>query len=165
MYSKANLVYYTYWIINNVHLKWKMKLQSKTKQIWYQNLLQCVSLFIILSKVLYPLHAELVWNSSLHMQIDLWLIHFANNTPFYNYCKWQVYQHGWSRGIILLLHICTENTECFCEFSCLTLILFLLSPLLNKRVYSPSAVSVFNISRRCFNWGVLEVSVITSCSR
>lgn len=38
-------------------------------------------------------------------------------------------------------------TECVCEFSCLTQILFLLSHLLNKRVYSPSAMSVFNISK------------------
>lgn len=96
----------------------------------------------------------------LRVQIDLQMIYFANNTPVIipGNCTTMA-----GPETLFCCYTFVLSIQNVFLFSCLTLILFISCHLLNKRVYSPSAVSVFNISRRCFNWGVLELSVITSC--
>lgn len=118
LYGKASLFYHAYWIINNVHLNYK---NSPAKQNPRDPIAMC---FVVLSKVPYPFHAEMVQNSCCMFKLfDSWYILPTIPRSLYNYHTWQLYQHGWSRAIILLLHICTGHTKY--SFICLTLILFM----------------------------------------
>lgn len=165
LYGKAIFFKHGCLIINNVYLNYK-KPQNKTQKTLKPELISmCFDVFNFKQG---PLSIS-CWSSAeqpLHVRIDLQLIDFANNIPIL--------------FIIIIPGNCTivANPEpLFCCYTFvpstqngflffiffLTLILCPSCHLLFKRVYSPSGVSVFKISRRCFNWGVLELSVITSC--
>lgn len=151
LYGKASLFYHAYWIINNVHLNYK---NSPPKQNPRNPIAMC---FVVLSKVPYPLHAEMVQNSccmfklfyswyilptipllslSYLATVSTWLIqsHYSAITHLY-----------WADKIFFYL---SHPSPFHAIYRTREFILFLL------------AVSVFNISRRCFNWGVLELSQV-----
>lgn len=98
------------------------------------------------------------------VQINVQLIYFANNSPVF----FRITIPGNCTNMadpepLFWYYTFVLNIQNVFLFSCLAPILFPSCHLLNKRLYSPSAVSVFNISRRCFSWGVLEPSFITTC--